>query len=164
MSTCQWPPADSKQQCHRFVSLDMNKIISFSSINFISPTIPPNLCVIHRDEMGRNPVFPKVQNDWIAAHIPKYIEKTAFGKPSIPGQPPAADDDDLLQWVRQCRDQFEVQFKSELDAKSNDSVVVNASSSGGASKGTGSAETFMESVRTVRSSFSLCRGWSLKSL
>lgn len=101
--------------------------------------------------MGRKSVFPKPQHDWITARIPEYVSKTAFGKPLIPGQPPAIDDADLSQWVRQCRDQFEVQFKSELDTESNNTVLAAT-----ATMSTSSGETFMESIRQVRFIFTCC--------
>lgn len=105
--------------------------------------------------MGRKPVFPKPQHDWILARIPEYLSKTAFGKPLTPG---AVDDADLSQWVRRCRDEFEVQFKLELDTESNNSVLAAAAATSASSGGSaGATETFMESIRQVR--FTLIVVW-----
>ena len=65
---------------------------------------------------GNGPGFPNDRKTWIMEHMPEYLAKTAYGKPTVPGQPRPEDDSDLANWVRLCRDEFELTFKDALEA------------------------------------------------
>ena len=63
---------------------------------------------------GKGPGFSGHQLDWLKRHLPEYMAKTAYGKPTSPHQPLPLDDSDLSSWVRARRDEFEVTFEAEL--------------------------------------------------
>lgn len=66
---------------------------------------------------GKGPGFAGNQLDWLKRHLPEYIAKTSYGKPTLPHQPLPPDDSDLSSWVRTRRDEFETTFGSELQAE-----------------------------------------------
>ncbi|KJA15056.1 hypothetical protein HYPSUDRAFT_1070310 [Hypholoma sublateritium FD-334 SS-4] len=66
---------------------------------------------------GKGPGFSGNQLDWLKRHLPEYIAKTAYGKPTLPHQPLPNDDNDLSSWVRARRDEFEATFGPELQVE-----------------------------------------------
>lgn len=66
---------------------------------------------------GKGPGFSGNQLDWLKQHLPEYMAKTAYGKPTLPHQPLLHDDSDLSSWVRARRDEFEATFGPELQVE-----------------------------------------------
>jgi hypothetical protein len=60
--------------------------------------------------------FSKEQASWINATMPEFVKKLGQCKPCDPSQPEPKDDDDLKDWVAECKDKFLEKFKAELEA------------------------------------------------
>ncbi|KAF9536574.1 hypothetical protein CPC08DRAFT_771519 [Agrocybe pediades] len=65
---------------------------------------------------GKGDGYPKNQLVWLKNHLPTFLAKTSYGKPVIHGKPLPKDDSDLSTWVTARWDEFQLEFKEELEA------------------------------------------------
>ncbi|KAF9546523.1 hypothetical protein CPC08DRAFT_755580 [Agrocybe pediades] len=65
---------------------------------------------------GKGDGYPKDQLLWLNNHLPTFLAKTSYGKPVIHGKPLPKDDSDLSKWVTARWDEFQLEFKEELEA------------------------------------------------
>ena len=65
--------------------------------------------------MSPKDTFSKEQAEWINVTMPNYLQKVGKTKTCPPRQHEPKDDRDLANWVVQCRKEFFVKFKAELE-------------------------------------------------